>query len=141
MQLTDKQQKLFNDNFNQDAFDDIKSIVNKAITDSHSFDDLWSNLQNFDCDVEFEDNVTIILCDAELDRSHMETSADYVGVGFIIKWFDETNTGKIDKVSLCSTETSSDYVADLLCYIDPNSCEVIEWVDGEESGLDIDDKQ
>ena len=141
MQLTDKQQKLLNDNFNRDAFDDVKGIVNKAIAEAHSFDDLWSNLQKFDCDVEFEDNFTIIFCDAELDRSHMETSADYVGVGFMIKWYDDTNTGKIDKVSLYSTETSNDYVADLLCYIDPESCEVIEWACGEESELDIDDKQ
>lgn len=78
--------------------------------------------------MEFDDDFTIITCEVELDRSHMETEGDYVGVCFYIKWSDETNTGTFDKVALFSSEPSGEYIADLLCYINPETCEVTEWV-------------
>ncbi len=78
--------------------------------------------------MEYEDDFTIITCEVELDRSHMETEGDYVGVCFYIKWYDEADAGMIDKVALYSSEPSGEYIADLLCYINPDTCEVIEWV-------------
>ena len=77
--------------------------------------------------MEFEDDFTIIYCGVELDRSLMKAEADYVGVNFVIKWYDETNTGKIMTASLYSTALSGQYIADLLCEIDPDTCEITEW--------------
>lgn len=86
--------------------------------------------------MEYEDDCTIISCEVELDRSHMETEGDYVGVCFYIKWYDEADSGAISKVELYSSETSGNYLADHLCNIHPETCEITEWVYD-----DIDDKQ
>lgn len=128
IKLTAEQQKLFNANFNRKAYEEAKKPIQEAISGSKSFDELWSKLQNHECDVEYEDDCTIISCEVELDRSHMETEDDYVGVCFYIKWYDEADAGMIDKVALYSSEPSGEYIADLLCYINPDSCEVTEWV-------------
>ncbi len=128
IKLTAEQQKLFNANFNRKAYEEAKKPIQEAISGSKSFDELWSKLQNHECDVEYEDDFTIITCEVELDRSHMETEGDYVGVCFYIKWSYETNTGTFDKVALFSSEPSGEYIADLLCYINPETCEVTEWV-------------
>lgn len=126
--LTPEQQTLFNANFNRRAYDKAKEPIQKAISESKNFDELWERIKNYDRDVEFEDDFTIITCEVELDRSHMETEGDYVGVCFYIKWYDEADAGMIDKVALYSSEPSGEYIADLLCYINPDSCEVTEWV-------------
>lgn len=126
--LTPEQQTLFNANFNQQAYAQAKEPIQKALSESKTFYELWEKLQKYDRDVEYEDDFTIIACEVELDRSHMETEGDYVGVCFYIKWYDETNSGIIDKVALYSSEPSGEYIADLLCYIHPETCEVTEWV-------------
>ena len=84
IKLTAEQQKLFNTNFNRKAYEEAKKPIQEAISGSKSFDELWSKLQNHECDVEYEDDCTIISCEVELDRSHMETEGDYVGVCFYI---------------------------------------------------------
>ena len=136
IKLTPEQQKLFNANFNRDAYEEAKKPIQEAISGSKSFDELWSKLQKYERDVEYEDDYTIISCEVELDRSHMETECDYVGVCFYIHWYDETNTGSIHHVKLFSSETSGEYLADLLCHIHPDTCEITEWVYDN-----IDDKQ
>lgn len=136
IKLTAEQQKLFNANFNRKAYEEAKKPIQEAISGSKSFDELWSKLQNHECDVEYEDDCTIISCEVELDRSHMETEGDYVGVCFYIKWYDEADSGTISKVELYSSETSGNYFADHLCNIHPETCEITEWVYD-----DIDDKQ
>ena len=93
IKLTAEQQKLFNTNFNRKAYEEAKKPIQEAISGSKSFDELWSKLQNHECDVEYEDDCTIISCEVELDRSHMETEGDYVGVCFYIKWYDEADSG------------------------------------------------
>lgn len=139
--LTPKQKKLFNDNFNRQVYDLAKNAIQKAVSESRSFGSLWGKLHKYDCDVEYEDDFTIISCEVELDRSQMKTKGDYVGLCFYIKWYDETNSGIIDTVALYSSEPSGEYEADLLCYIDPNTCEVAEWVYETPVDFDIDDKQ
>ena len=136
IKLTSEQQKLFNANFNREAYKEAKKPIQEAVTSSKSFDQLWGQLQKYDRDVEYEDDCTIIWCEVELDRSHMKTEGDYVGVCFFIKWYDETDSGMIDKVELYTSETSGDYLADLLCCIHPETCEITEWVYDN-----IDDKQ
>lgn len=136
VKLTPEQQKLFNANFSRDAYEEAKKPIQEAIAGSKSFDELWSNLQKYDRDVEYEDDCTIILCAVELDRSYLETEGDYVGVCFQIIWDDDSSSGKISSVELYSTETSCEYVADLICCINPDTCEIIEWLYD-----DIDDMQ
>lgn len=136
IKLTPEQQNLFNANFNREAYEEAKKPIQEAISGSKSFDELWGKLQKYDRDVEYEDDYTIITCEVELDRSHMETEGDYVGICFFIKWYDETNSGTISEVELYTSETSGDYIADLLCRIHPDTCEITEWVYGN-----IDDKQ
>lgn len=136
IKLTPEQQKLFNANFNREAYEEAKKPIQEAISGSKSFDELWNKLQKHECDVEYEDDCTIISCEVELDRSHMETEGDYVGACFFIKWYDEADSGMIDKVELYTSETSNDYLADLLCCIHPETCEITEWVYDN-----IDDKQ
>lgn len=136
IKLTPEQQKLFNANFNRKAYEEVKKTIQKAISKAKSFYDLWDKLQKYDRDVKYEDDCTIIICEVELDRSLMETDCDYVGVCFYIKWYDEVDSCIIDNVALYSSETSKDYIADLLCYIHPTTCEITEWVYDN-----IDDKQ
>lgn len=136
IKLTLEQQKLFNANFNREAYEEAKKPIQEAISGSKTFDELWSKFQKYDRDVEYEDDFTIISCEVELDRSHMETECDYVGVCFYIKWYDDTDSGVIDNVALYSSKTSNDYLADLLCYIHPDTCEITKWVYDN-----IDDKQ
>lgn len=136
IKLTPEQQKLFNANFNQETYEVAKKPIQEAISGSKTFNELWNKLQKYDRDVEYEDDYTIISCEVELDRSHMATEGDYVGVCFYIKWYDETDAGIIDKVELYTSETSGDYIADLLCCIHPDTCEITEWVYDT-----IDDKQ
>ncbi len=126
--LTPERQKLFNANFNRQAYEEAKKPVQEAVSEARSFYELWDKLHRYDRDVEYEDDFTIISCEVELDRSHMETNGDYVGVCFYIKWYDETDSGMINNVALYSSETSGDYLADLLCYIHPDTCEITEWV-------------
>ncbi len=126
--LTPEQQALFNANFNRRAYDQAKEPIQKAVSESKNFNELLDKISKYDRDVEYEDDFTIITCEVELDRSHMETEGDYVGVCFYIKWYDEADAGMIDKVALYSSEPSGEYIADLLCYINPDTCEVIEWV-------------
>lgn len=136
IKLTPEQQRLFNANFNREAYEKAKKPIQEALSGTTTFCKLWDKLQKYDRDVEYEDDCTIIACGVELDRSHMETKGDYVGVCFYIKWFDETNSGEISSVELYSSETSGDYIADLLCHIHPDTCEITEWVYDN-----IDDKQ
>lgn len=126
--LTPEQQTLFNANFNRRAYDKAKEPIQKAVSESKNFNELLDKISKYDRDVEYEDDFTIITCEVELDRSHMETEGDYVGVCFYIKWYYEADAGMIDKVALYSSEPSGEYIADLLCYINPDTCEVIEWV-------------
>lgn len=93
--LTPEQQTLFNANFNRRAYDKAKEPIQKAMSESKTFDEFWERIKNYDRDVEFDDDFTIITCEVELDRSHMETEGDYVGVCFYIKWSDETNTAHL----------------------------------------------
>lgn len=140
MRLADRQQKLFNDNFDRQAFDKVKGIMEQAIAKAGNFEGLIYALRDFNHDVEFEDNFTIISCDVELDRSGMKTAASYVGVTIVIKWDDKANKGKIDIAELYSNELTGQYEADLLCVIDADTYEVIHWVyDGPMP--DTDDKQ
>ena len=134
--LSDDKLGLFNRNFNRDAYEKVKAPIQSIVSQSSSFVELWEGLQKYDRDVEYEDDYTIISCEVELDRSLMVTEGDYVGVCFFIKWYDETDVGMIDKVELYTSETSGDYIADLLCCIHPDTCEITEWVYDT-----IDDKQ
>lgn len=136
IKLTPEQQKLFDANFNRRAYEQAKAPIQKAICESQCFAEVLDRLHGYEYDVEYEDDFTIISCEVELDRSHMETEGDYVGVCFFIKWYDEADSGMISKVELYTSETSGDYLADLLCCIHPDTCEITEWAYDN-----IDDKQ
>lgn len=125
--LTIEQQKRFDRNFNREAYYKAKETVQKAISNSASFEELWVALSRYERDVEYTDEGTIIFCEVELDRSHMETTGDYVGIDFAI-FIDEDDKGRIEEASLFTSDTSSGDV-ELLCLINPNTCEVIEWYD------------
>lgn len=60
IKLTPEQQKLFNANFNREAYEKAKKPIQEAISGSKSFDELWGKLQKYDRDVEYEDDCTII---------------------------------------------------------------------------------
>ena len=136
IKLKPEQQKLFNDNFNREAYEKAKKPILQAISGSKSFEELWGKLQKYEHDVEYWDDCAIIWCEVELDRSHMATKGDYVGLCFYINWYYEGDYGMIGMVELYTSEISDDYVADLLCSIHPDTCKIIEWVYDN-----IDDKQ
>lgn len=124
--LTRKQQELFDNNFNKSAYEQVKQIIQKAISEAKTFEDLWNSLNSFDRDNDFNDDYSIIYCEAELDRSHMATSADYVGVDFNIFWNDNTSRGHIETVSLHTSDTPDGAVT-LICCIHPDTCEITGW--------------
>lgn len=126
--ITPEQRQLFNDNFNRKSYDLAKKQIQEIVSGARTFNQLWYKLGEYERDVEFFDDITIISCEVELDRSQMKTKGDYVGVCFYIKWDDEAGAGLIDNVALFSSEPSGEYVADLLCYMDPDTCEITEWV-------------
>lgn len=125
--LTKEQQERFNRNFNQEAYYKAKADIQKIISAASNFGELWTNLWPYEKDSEYIEEGTIILCEVELDRSQMETEADYVGVTFDIL-VDESDKGRIVGVSLYTSDTPDGEV-ELMCYFNHNTCEVLEWCD------------
>lgn len=126
VELTKEQQALFNANFDKKVYEKAKQSVQDAISQSKSFEELWTALSNYERDNDFNDNHSIIYCEVELDRYNMETPADYVGADFTIYWDDDANKGWIESVSLHTSDTPDGEV-ELLCFIHPETCEIIEW--------------
>lgn len=134
VRLTKKEQKLFNSNFNRRAYERAKKPIQEAVSTSGTFEELWDKICSYERDVDHYDDSSIIYCEAELDRSHMKTEADYVGIDFHIRWDATSNTGKIIKASLHSSDTIDGEV-ELICFIDPETCAILEWVYDEEDDL------
>lgn len=125
VKLTEEQEDKFNRNFDREAYSTAKAKVQKIISEANSYGKLWTGLCMYEKDVEFTDDGTIIFCEVELDRSHMETSCDYVGVTFDIL-IGEDDKGSIIGASLYTSDTNDGEV-ELLCFINHNTCEVTEW--------------
>lgn len=126
IKLTKEQQSLFDDNFNKAAYEQAKQVIQEAISKAKTFEDLWNSLNSYERDNDFDDDYSIIYCEVELDRSHMATGADYVGVDFNICWNDDTNKGYIEAVSLHTSDTPGREV-ELICFIHPDTCEITKW--------------
>lgn len=126
--LTPDQQILFSANFDRQTYEEAKAPIQKAVDESKEFMELWEKLSPRRRDIEYGDDCTIMWCEVELDTSRMRTDASYVGLCFYICWNEESNTGKIDSVALYSNEISKEYYADLLCYMNPDTCEITKWV-------------
>lgn len=124
--LTKEQQEFFNRNFNKDAYEQAKRPIQEAISKSNTFEELWNSLSGYSRDSDFDDDYSIIYCEAELDRSKMETAADYVGVYFVICWNDDTDKGWIDNVSLYTSDTPSGEV-EPICFFNPKTYEITKW--------------
>lgn len=129
------QQRIFNENFSSQAYEDAVKSVMECLTGAHTPSEIGERMKTLEnskkCDwfdLEFEDFKTIIWCDIELDRSKMETEADYVGVHLRIDWEDAKGNGKILIASLFSTVFSKDYIADELCRFDPETFQIMEWL-------------
>lgn len=125
--LTKEQQELFDNNFNKDAYEQAKQVIQVAISKAKTFMDLWNSLNSYERDNGFDDDYSIIYCEVELDRSHMATTADYVGVYFCICWDDETESAHIGAVSLYTSDTPDGQV-ECLCSFHPDTCEIIRWI-------------
>ena len=132
IKLSPKQRKLYEDNFNKEAFEKAKATIQQIIDGAESFQKLYDGLQKYDRDLEFYDEYTIIFCEVELDRSQMATKADYVGLNISIFWYEDDGKeyGKIEKILLYSNEPTGDYEAERLCQLDPVTGEVTEWIYG-----------
>lgn len=132
IRLSPEQLEMFKRNFNQEAFDKAKATIQQIVDGAESFQKLYDSLKNYDRDLEFYDDYTIIFCEVELDRSKMTTTGDYVGLNFFIYWYevDGKEYGKIEKVLLYSNEPTKDYEAERLCQLDPATGEVTEWIYG-----------
>lgn len=123
LKLSNDQIAFFNRNFNAEAFEKAKKVVLDAISKSSSSLELWQNLSGYDRDIRYMDNYTVFLCDMELDRSKMETTADYVGVSLFIYWNERNNTAKIRYAELYSSES---YNKEVLFWFgfNPNTYEI-----------------
>lgn len=132
IELSPEQKKLYEDNFNKEAFDKAKTTIQQFIDNAESFQNLYDSLQNYERDIEYYDEYTIIFCEVELDRSQMATTGDYVGLNFSIYWYEDNGKeyGKIEKILLYSNEPTHEYEAERLCQLDPDSGEVTEWIYG-----------
>lgn len=130
--LTPEQLEMFKRNFNQEAFDQARATIQKYIDGADTFLKMYDSLKNYDRDIEYYDDYTIIICEVELDRSKMTTTADYVGLNFSIFWYEEDGKeyGKIEKVLLYSNEPTGEYEAERLCQLNPVTGEVTEWIQG-----------
>lgn len=124
--ISKEQQELFDNNFDKNSYEQVKKVIQEAISKAKTFEDLWTSLNSYERDSRFDDDCSIIFCEVELDRSHMATSADYVGVDFNIYWDDNTNKGHIEAVSLHTSDTPDGEV-ELICFIHPDTCEITEW--------------
>lgn len=136
--LTPEQQKFFDDNFDRIAYQEAKANLLKRISEADSFESFWRALDCFENhDIDYTDTDNIVYCDIELDRKRMNTDASYVGVTFILLWLEREKKAVLNTSILYSNQKSQDEFADMLCYIDPDTCEVINWV----YGVDIDYEQ
>lgn len=124
--ISKEQQELFDNNFDKNSYEQVKKVIQETISKAKTFEDLWTSLNSYERDSRFDDDCSIIFCEVELDRSHMATSADYVGVDFNIYWDDNTNKGHIEAVSLHTSDTPDGEV-ELICFIHPDTCEITEW--------------
>lgn len=131
----ESQQRIFNENFDFQTFKDAVEPVIKCLTGAHTPSEIGERMKALEnskkCDwfdLEFEDFKTIIWCDIELDRSQMETEADFVGVTILIDWEDAKGIGTIKTAYLYSTVFSKDYLADELCRFDPETFQIMEWL-------------
>lgn len=140
MKSTKSQLKLFQNNFDAEAFDNLKLSIQKKIAEAPGLNELMSQLKvtkGVQC-VEFADDddldnadfvlgyrseeddscdFLVILCYVELDRSKMETNSQYVEVCFYIVYNDVKQTGWIDAASLASADNPEDY-AESICFFD-----------------------
>lgn len=138
IKLTKEQrQELFENNFSQKAYEKVKHSVETAISHSTTFKMLWEALGRYDRDVEYDDDFTIIYCGIELDRSNMQTKANYAGVRFTILWNDNIpKKSGILVAELYSSDTSSGEI-EPICFFDPNTLEIVKW----NETFHIDEKQ
>lgn len=122
--ITQEEINRFNRNFNREVFEKAKNKIQQALLESNSLEELWSKLKLYQRDIKYRDIFSVLLCEVELDRSKMETTADYVGVCFFIYWNEKKKKGNIKAVELYSSDS---YNGDVLyyCTIDPNTCEII----------------
>lgn len=131
----EQQKEVFRQNFDPQAYAEAIAPVLEAMAQSKSAFGLFRRLQKLEyakkceCpDVEFGDDDSIIKCDVELDRSRMETDADYVGVHLWIEWSDSKKSGRLYFAFLYSTVFSKAYLADELCRFDPTTFQIMEWL-------------
>lgn len=118
---------MFDQNFNKKTFETVKQEIQAIIDKSHTFQDLYFALGKYDRTVDYFDDYTVIKCEVELDRSRMETDANYVSVIFLINWSDETLNSFIDFAVLYYAKDQDDY-SDALCAFNPETCKIIKWL-------------
>ena len=61
--LTKEQQELFDNNFNKNAYEQAKQVIQEAISKAKTFEDLWNSLNLYECDDGFDDDYSIIYCE------------------------------------------------------------------------------
>lgn len=122
--LTKEEIASFERNFNREAYEKAKVPIQQALSNAKNFRELWDSLSPHNRDIQYWDNFTVLLCEVELDRSKMETTADYVGVSFFIYWNDKKNKGKIRTVELYSSDSFNGEVQ-YYCSINPDTCEIV----------------
>lgn len=129
VRLTKAQRQLFENNFDRQAYDEAKKEVERLFSDWKTDEELLGTLRKYDWDMWGAEDYIFHYCVIEMDRSRMNTTADYVSVEFIIMcdYFDMHKFQIVDAL-LYSNEISKDYIADRLCHFDPNTCEVTKWL-------------
>lgn len=146
---TKSQLKLFQNNFDAEAFDNLKLSIQKKIAEAPGLNELMSQLKvtkGVQC-VEFADDddldnddfvpgyeeseedscdFSVILCYVELDRSRMNTKSKYVEVCFYIVYNDVTQEKWIDAASL-AVSNNPQRCGKKICFFDIDTHEPVAW--------------
>ena len=129
MKITPERRLLFERNFDKETFEKVKAPVMEILKKPKPFLKFREELQSIYEDVGYDyyDECIVARWDVELDRSQMETNADYVGVTFYLAYYDQEDWGELLDTELYTNEMTGEYIADPICFFDSQTYEITRW--------------
>ena len=125
--LTAKRREILRRNFNKEACDRAMEPLLKIYKESHSIMELFQKTRDYWRDTECYEDGILLRAEVELDRTDMETTADYVGIS--VYFFEDYETKEIilDLIELYTTDTP-DGIVEPICFLDPVTYKPLKWV-------------
>ena len=128
IKLTKSQQKLFEDNFNREAYDMAMAPIREAVKKSPHLSLLRQNLGDLYHDTEYSDDYMFVFSEVEIGGECVKGKPSYLGLYVCITCPWDTEVPEINNAIVYTTAISHDEIPEELCMIDPNTYEVVHWI-------------